>query len=180
MTALCLQLQHHRRKPGRRCRRALWPPTNVKVLAEDTPQVASGKEDRAGTFPTPQAVLFAKVRRVARDHCVTPGLANGESVFQPVHSTITRPDFAGPQRPEGPFDPLGEFAVFVEAQIGGSQSFCDRWRPDEHESPASTYNISFSKGNNARCESHQHQSSVTNSRPLACERMVGGAAQFRM
>ena len=138
VAALRLQLQHHRRELGRRRRGALRSPANVKVLAEDAPQVGSGKEDRAGAFPTPKAVFFAKVREVARHHGVTSGLANREPVFQPIHSTITRANFAGPERQEGPVDALGQFAAFVEAQISGSQSFCDRPRVDEHWNPACT------------------------------------------
>ena len=132
VAALRLQLKHHRREPGRRCRGALKSPANVKVLAEDAPQVASGKEDRARALATPQAVFFAKVREVACYHCVTAGLADRKSVFQPIHSTITRAHLARPERQEGPVDALGEFTAFVEAQICGSDSFCGRLRLDEH------------------------------------------------
>src|SRR5438046_8977708 len=114
-----LQFQHHRREAGRRRGDALTAPAYVEVLAEDAPQVASGKEDRAGALPAPQAVLFAKVREVASHHCVTSGLANREPVFQPIHSTITRANFAGPERQESSVDALGQFAAFVEAQICG-------------------------------------------------------------
>ncbi len=49
-----------------------------------------GEEDRSGSVPTPEAVLFSKMEEgVAHDH-VASGLAGRPLPVQPVDSTITR------------------------------------------------------------------------------------------
>ncbi len=59
------------------------------------------EEDRARSIPPAQAVFLAEVRKPAAHDGVTPGLAGGPPILEPIHAAIARTDPTVSQRGDG-------------------------------------------------------------------------------
>ena len=90
------------------------------VLAEDAAQIAAGEEDRARAPLAAKAVLLAEVRKVGRDHRVTPDAAETGMVGEAVDLALAGTDHAplGPEQYESPTRALLELAAAIQRQIG--------------------------------------------------------------
>lgn len=67
---------------------------DLEVLAEDTGEIAAGKEDGAGATGSDKGRLLAKVRRVAVDPSLSLSSTEANLVFKAVDSTMSRTDLA--------------------------------------------------------------------------------------
>ena len=66
-----------------------------------------------------QAVLFPKMGKIVADHSVAARPADGELIRETVDVAIPRAQRAICQRCQGALHAAGEFARFVQLQVGG-------------------------------------------------------------
>ena len=90
VAAAVLQVHHQERQALRRCLGPIHFLADVEVLAENAPEVAHGKENRATAPGSLEAVFLAKMRKVAGNDGMTPGFAERGLIRQPVHIAIAR------------------------------------------------------------------------------------------
>jgi hypothetical protein len=101
MTSSLLKMNHDTGKLLRCIQLPISLPRDVKVLAEDTFQIAEGKEDGSGPPPTPQTILFTEMWKRARDVRKTARSAHRGPILKPIYVTVTRTDLAASKHFEG-------------------------------------------------------------------------------
>lgn len=117
VAANLLELQHHL---GKGFRVYFHPSTglaDVVILAEDTSQIAHGKENSSAAADASETVFFSEVGEVAANQGISPGFADGSLVRQPIDGTITRADPAVSQTGNGCFYPFLELPASKKGHI---------------------------------------------------------------
>src|SRR6266536_2422519 len=114
-----LQLQHHGGQLLRPHLKARLLLADVIVLTEHTAQVAPGKEDGTAALPAAQAVLLAKVRKVAGHAGVAAGATDLRLVLQPVDLAVPGAYAAALQARQGTLDAPLQLARLVESDVVG-------------------------------------------------------------
>src|SRR5262249_34830174 len=114
-----LKLQHHGRQLTRPRLLTSALVRGLPVLTEDAFQVAPTEEDGSRALPAAQAVLLAKMGKVAGDLGASAYSADGLLVSQPVDGTIARTNRTAFQGGEGPLDSAVELAALPRIQICG-------------------------------------------------------------
>jgi hypothetical protein len=61
---------------------------DIKVLAKNTAQIASGKKDGPGTLPAHQGCFLSKMQMGRGHNCMAAGPAKAGLIFQSVDSTL--------------------------------------------------------------------------------------------
>jgi hypothetical protein len=82
---------------------------DIEVLAKNAAQITPGKKNGATPAPTPQAILFTGMGKIAGNLGIAPTFAGGGFIGQPVYTAgwprrlrpdaTARPDDASPGRP---------------------------------------------------------------------------------
>jgi hypothetical protein len=97
MAALSLQADHHGSKLPVTRLDPLTQVTDIKILAENTKQVAVGDKYGSGAAGTHQGGLLAKMRCIAGHDCLCTGPAYSLVANQPVHIALPWTNCAGRQ-----------------------------------------------------------------------------------
>jgi hypothetical protein len=93
------------------------------VLAEDTTEVAIREEDGAGAILTYQGYLFAKMGGGAEDDELHRSPAESSFTLFSIHPATPRTELAILKHGISLFDPLGQFALFLQLFISGDPRF---------------------------------------------------------
>jgi hypothetical protein len=96
-------MNHNTRKLFRRKNLSIPLPRDVKVLTENTFQIAKGKEDSSRSFPTPQTIFFTKMWKCARYVGITARPAHRGSIFKSIYMTVTGTGLTVSKHIESPF-----------------------------------------------------------------------------
>jgi hypothetical protein len=118
VTALLLELQHHRREL---VRLHLAPDAllaDLPVLTEDAAQVAPAEEDRARAAPAADRILLAVVRTEAVHHRAAPGPAHGPLFgLEPIHVAVARTEITVGEVFAREARPFGELPRAMQSEI---------------------------------------------------------------
>jgi hypothetical protein len=91
---------------------------NGPVLAEDTPKIAVGEEDRAGSFLTYQRHFFAKMGMGAENHGFDRSPTESLYSFLPIHTTLPWTELTIFEDRIGLFNPLKQSTFPLQFLIG--------------------------------------------------------------